>query len=184
MSKLMNDYFYNLDENEQVKEIYAQFGLCVYWFQILEHQLINMILIRAKQNNLKLNSTDFDNLFYSYSDKSMGALKKKVFELYNLSKEDIDEINCIQTKRNYYVHNYFKNYSKDLFDINKRKKILDEFINTIEKIKVVNKKLEDLCVNPLINVGITQDILDSLLLTIKNDNFETDKLKFGKRNKT
>lgn len=184
MSKLMNDYFYNLDENEQEKEIYAQFGLCVYWFQVLEHQLINMILIRAKQNNLKLNSTDFDNLFYSYSDKSMGALKKKVFELYNLSKEDIDEINCIQTKRNYYVHNYFKNYSKDLFDINKRKKILDEFINTIEKIKVVNKKLEDLCVNPLINVGITQDILDSLLLTIKNDNFETDKLKFGKRNKT
>lgn len=114
----------------------------------------------------------------------MGALKKKVFELYNLSKEDIDEINCIQTKRNYYVHNYFKNYSKDLFDINKRKKIFDEFINTIKKIKVVNKKLEDLCVNPLINVGITQDILDSLLLTIKNGNFETDKLKFGKRNKT
>lgn len=55
MSKLMNDYFYNLDENEQAKEIFAQFGLCVYWFQVLEHQLIDMILIRAKQNNLKLN---------------------------------------------------------------------------------------------------------------------------------
>ena len=185
MSKLMNEYFYNLDENEQSKEIYAQFGLCVYWFQVLEHQLIDMILLSAKQNNLMLSSTDFDNLFYSYSDKSMGALKKKVFELYNLSRDDIDEINCIQTKRNYYVHNYFKNHSEDLFDINKRKKILDEFINTIEQIKIVDKKLEDLCVNSLNNVGITQDILDSLLLTIKNGNFEADdNLKFGKRNKT
>lgn len=141
MSKLIKeyDYFYNLTEAEQAKELYAQFGLCVYWFQVLEHQLIDMIILSAQKNGLIFSSADFDDLFYSFSDKSMGVLKKEVFKLYNLSEDDIDEINNIQAKRNYYVHNYFKNHSEDLFDINKKMKILNEFINTIAQIKAVDK---------------------------------------------
>lgn len=187
MSKLINeyDYFYNLSEDEQVKELYAQFGLCVYWFQVLEHQLIDMIILSAQKNGLIISSADFDNLFYSFSDKSMGMLKKKVFELYDLSEKDIGEINNIQAKRNYYVHNYFKNHSEDFFDITKKLQMLSEFIDTAEQIRSVDKKLENLCNNSLEKIGITQDILDSLLLAIKNGNFESDdNLKFGKRNKT
>ena len=42
------DYFLEYDDSEKAKEIYARFGLCVYFFQVLEHQLINMLLIKAR----------------------------------------------------------------------------------------------------------------------------------------
>ena len=58
----------------------------------------------------------------------------------------------------------------------------NEFIETLEQIQYMDEKLEALCNNSLHKVGLTQEILDSLLQSMLNDNFNKDKkLFFGKR---
>ena len=176
------DYFLDYNEDEQHKELYAQFGLCIYFFQVLEHQLINMILLSAKEKNLILSQTDYDAFFYSYSDKAMGTLQRKVIELYNLPENDQLKLENIRKKRNYFVHNYFKNHSENFSSVSKRLKMLNEFIETREQIQYMDEKLEALCNNSLHKVGLTQEILDSLLQSMLSDNFNKDKkLFFGKR---
>ena len=81
------DYFYQYNESNKAKEIYAQFGICVYTFQVLEHQLMNMLLVKAKAENLDMKSEEYDSVFYSYSDKTMGKLIEKILSLFDIPTE-------------------------------------------------------------------------------------------------
>jgi len=40
--------FLEFSDTDQYKEVYVRFGLCIFHFQVLEHQLLNMILIINK----------------------------------------------------------------------------------------------------------------------------------------
>ena len=87
-------------DDEQFKEVYAYFGLCIYYFQVLEHQLINMILLFNKTNRINIPKEEYDEIFKQYSDKTMGKLIEKVTLLYQLTEENKKESWMIHKKRN------------------------------------------------------------------------------------
>ncbi len=135
--------FCEYDESEKAKEIYARFGLCVYIFQVFEHQLLNMLLIKARAEKIDMSSQEYDNIFYSYNDKTMGKLIEKVVELYEISETVRQKLWDIHKKRNYYVHHYFKDHSEYFFSEEKQIKMLEEIITTTEEVEKLDASLEE-----------------------------------------
>ncbi len=176
------NYFLEYNENEQGKELYACFGYCIYFFQVLEHQLLNMILIKAKSDAIDLSDKEYDEIFFSYSDKAMGKLIKKVSGLYNLSDKEKELLEKTRQTRNDFVHNYFKNHSYDFYSLDKRVNMLKEFMRVKEQTQALDKRLTLLSNSLMEKIGISQSDLGVLFEQIRRGkNNSNNTLKFGKK---
>ena len=173
------DYFYQYNESDKAKEIYAQFGLCVYTFQVLEHQLMNMLLVKAKAENLDMKSEEYDSVFYSYSDKTMGKLIEKILSLFDIPTDKKKKLWNLHSKRNYFVHHYFKDHSEYFYSECKQVEMFKEIIETIEEIQEMDSFLEDLT-QPVINkINIDEKYFEYWYGKLKNGE-DISSLKFKK----
>jgi len=104
----INFSFSSKDDNEQHKEVYAYFGSAVYYAQVLEHQLTNMLVLIRVAKKSEVSITDIDNLFSKYFSNTMGNLIHELKETYKLSESELKELKEILKLRNYIIHDYFK----------------------------------------------------------------------------
>jgi hypothetical protein len=171
------DYYLSLNDDERNREMYALFGHCVYNFQLLEHQLMNMILVYYKSENITLAENEYNTLFTNYSDKTMGNLIEKVISLYSLGGNTKDVLWQIHRKRNFFVHHYFKNRNTKLFNENGRIEIINE-INEVDNLVIdMDKYLTD-CTQPFVEkTGISEKYIHEGIEKMKEGKF-TDELKF------
>lgn len=163
------DFFLEYNDSEKAKEIYARFGLCVYAFQVLEHQLMNMLLIKAKSEKIDMTSKEYDDIFYSYSDKTLGKLIEKVVQLYDIPDIKRQKLWNIHQKRNYYVHHYFKDHSEYFFSETKQIKMLEEIISTTDEVSNLDASLE----------ALTQPLMDKINVNETFFKYWHDKLIHG-----
>ena len=172
------DEYKKLPKEEQSKEIYAYFGLSIYHFQVLEYQLINMILVYYKSKNIKMTPDEYDDVFRSYSDKTMGKLVEKVTTLYNINDTDKGSLWEILKKRNFFAHHFFKDRSMKWYSIEGRFEMIREIDEIVTHTMELDRKLE-LLIQPLFEkFGITQDYLDSLMGKMRKGEYEHDNLYF------
>lgn len=163
------DFFLEYNDSEKAKEIYARFGLCIYAFQVLEHQLMNMLLIKAKSEKIDMTSKEYDDIFYSYSDKTLGKLIEKVVQLYDIPDIKRQKLWNIHQKRNYYVHHYFKDHSEYFFSETKQIKMLEEIISTTDEVSNLDASLE----------ALTQPLMDKINVNETFFKYWYDKLIHG-----
>jgi len=171
------DYYLTLNDEERDREMYALFGHCVYNFQLLEHQLMNMIMVYYKSRNTTLDENEYDMLFKNYSDKTMGKLIGKVVSLYSLERGKKKVLLQINKKRNFFVHHYFKNRNIKLFNENGRIEIINE-INEVDDLVIDMDKYLTHITKPLTEtLGITDDYINAGVKLMKEGKF-IDELKF------
>lgn len=148
------------DENEHSKEGYAYFGLAVYYAQVLEHQLVNMIVLLKKTQGLIPTASDYDALYDRKLSNTMGQLINEIKQLYQLKSGEIEELKEILRLRNYIVHDYFKERIPLTFSCNGRVKIIDELKAFVERVQNMDAKLVSYSNMLLVDVGITPEMLD------------------------
>lgn len=169
-----------LDEDLQAKEVYAFLGLTIFYFQVLESQLMNMILIKAKAENINLKTDEYDNIFRNYSDKTLGKLIDKILEIYKLNNYLTNQLRSINKKRNYYAHHYFKDWIHRLYSTDGRVETNFEFERTLNKVKEIDKKLEYI-IEPLkLEFGITEEYLSEKIREFKDGLNENEELRYDR----
>lgn len=102
------DDYKKLSIDEQHKEVYAYFGLAIYYSQVLEHQLLNMLLLANTINEEITVNKDYEKCFYSISNKTLGKLIKHINKYYCLRLIDRKKLESLLKRRNYLAHHYFK----------------------------------------------------------------------------
>lgn len=171
------EYFLSLDEEDRNKEMFALFGHCVFNFQLLEHQLMNMILVYYKSQNIVLEEIEINKLFKNYSDKTMGNLIEKIIKIYSLEESIINELWQIHKKRNFFVHHYFKNRNIKRVSENGEIEIINE-INEVDNIVIdMDKYLTDVTKPFIEKLGITDQHFNEVMKRIKDGSFY-DELNF------
>jgi hypothetical protein len=171
------DYYLSLTDSERNREMYALFGKCVFNFQLLEHQLMNMILVYYKSSNIILEEKEYNTLFADYSDKTMGKLIEKVISIFSLDKNVKEALWQIHRKRNFFVHHYFKNRNKKLFNVNGEIEIINE-INEVDNLVIDMDKYLTHITKPLIEtIGITEEHIKGGVEKMKKGEF-VDELEF------
>lgn len=151
--------FENEDEDEQHKQVYAYFGKAVYFAQVLEYQLINMLLIYSKRKNIKMRHEIFDSLFIEYKKKTFGGLLQKVKKVFSIEDALLNELTTLLKKRNYLVHDYFKDKIHMFYNQLGRETMISEFNELTDAFKEMDAGLYKKTESIMNDMGITAEIL-------------------------
>lgn len=153
------EIFDNLNDDEKVREIYAHFGLAVFLAQTIEQQFINMIAIyrQAKRNIKTLEQVNalWDN--YHLGSRTMGVLLNEIKQLYNLSKDDSNELGKVLKLRNYIAHDYFRFNAELFYSDSGKKRMIKDFIEFQDRAQLLDRKLIDYTEMYIKQIGLTDE---------------------------
>ena len=134
---------------EEVKEVYAQFGLASYMAQCLERTLATVIVfVQREHSSLK----ELDEILSAMHKRTMGQLLAKVSAPSGL-EDDLDEA---LRKRNWLIHNYFWDRAADFMSHAGRQKMIQELVETRNLLENCDDALQELCDEKFKQLGITE----------------------------
>lgn len=159
--QLKNKVFIANDEieNKESKDIYAYFGLTIYYYQVLEHQIINMLFIYNLDKKKQISKDNLDRFFKNEKLKSHTQLINNLFKTYKLKEEDKKELNKLLCIIKYVTKDYFKDNINLMFSQNGRKSIINYLRDITNRIKSMDKKLEEISKNYYEKIGINEELL-------------------------
>ncbi|WP_440960846.1 hypothetical protein ACN6KS_26930 [Paenibacillus nitricinens] len=157
------------DENEHSKESYAYFGLAVFYSQVLEHQLVNMIVLLKRSQGLLPTEGDFDALYERKFSNTMGQLINEIKQLYPIKPEELNELKEILKLRNFIVHDFFKEKINLTFTRNGRDQLIIECKEFVERVRTLDSQLVIYSKEILEKLGITEEILENEVKEIKEE---------------
>jgi hypothetical protein len=162
---LQEDY----DESEHSKESFAYFGLAVYYSQVLEHQLVNMIVLLRRSQGVVPTEEDFEALYERKFSNTLGQLINEIKQLFQLHFEDIQELKEILKLRNFIVHDYFKEKINLTFTGSGRNDLINELDKFVIRVKLMDKRLMEISNELHQRLGITQEMLEDEVNIIKEE---------------
>ena len=161
--------FETQDECEQCKEVFAHFGSAVYYAQVLEHQIVNMLVVLRKAQHRVTSEDEFDALFNKKMANTLGQLITEIKHTYRLSDDDKNKLKKVLKARNFIVHDYFKEKVL-LFETTKGRELmindLIEFKNTVIKL---DKRLVELAEKYNKRLGITKELVNTQMEQLKKE---------------
>ena len=154
------------EESEHVKEVYARFGLAVYFAQVLEHQVVNSLTILdliPTRRHLARSPDEWGVLVDDFTDRhfkrTLGALIGMLATVTSFPAGLADRLDAALLKRNWLAHAYFRERSGSLMSEVGRGQMLEKLHACRELYSSVDRELielvEPLCEKP----GLTADIL-------------------------
>ena len=152
--------------SEQIKEVYANFGLAIYKAQCLEHGLVNALvfldLIPNRQQFSKA-TPEWTELVDSFMDSKFEfTLGKMIRALKQTTVVPVDLEDLLSTalsKRNWLAHSYFRERAETFLTESGRMSMLAE----LEEAQVIFSQADtalDTAVKPArLRAGLTDDVL-------------------------
>lgn len=157
------------DENEHSKEYYAHFGLALYYSQVLEHQLVNMIVLLKRSQGLLPTESDFDSLYERKFSNTMGQLINEIKQLFQLTVDEINELKEILKQRNFIVHDFFKEKITLTFSRTGKDQIINELQEFVERVRNMDARLVVHSKEILEKLKITDEILEDEVKKIREE---------------
>ena len=154
-------------ESDDIKEVYARFGLALYCAQVLEHGIVNALVVVdliPSRRHLGRSKAEWeaavDAFMGFHFDHTMGKL---MHDLRSVSKipTDLDELlKRALRKRNWLAHEFFRERATEFLTSTARDQMLTEVDECRDLFKAADEALENV-VKPLRSAaGITDEILE------------------------
>jgi len=112
------------DDGTQQKEVFARYGAAVYFAQVLEHGLVNLLIV-AKQATGQSTPSSIDDDFEKLFRLTMGALLKQT-EKARLTVADTELWNDALKRRNRLAHHYFRDHAENFMSPEGRDLMLED----------------------------------------------------------
>lgn len=144
-------------ESEEVRDIYAHFGLAYYTSGVFEYGLVlaittaDFISKQAAEMRTKgpkkfdraAYERNFDNFIDGLHQKeTMGKLIVRIKGLTNMNDDFKEELRDALRRRNYLAHHFFRHHAENFVRRAGREKMLSELQDHQEFFERIDKKLE------------------------------------------
>lgn len=112
-----------LSENERVKEVYAHFGLALYSSNVLEHSIVNALIVLIlfpKRANIKsLNEWEkkHDAYYKKCFQKTFGGLTTNLIQKGSFTKDVVVKLKKAREVRNVLAHRFFRERDQDFMNL-------------------------------------------------------------------
>lgn len=158
------------------KEIYAFFGLAVYWAQILEHSALNLAIVLNLPGASHMSQEVFDDIYSTLTKKTFGQLLKSTKGTLNISETDESFLSEALELRNILIHHYFREHAENLVSATGRQEIKEELQLIISKFKRADKILEGIYAPLWEKYGVTEEFISEHLeeLRVQAENRDKD----------
>ncbi len=111
-------------EAQQRREVFAHFGLTMYWAQCLEVQIGLLLASMYNQEFLRVPPEDRDAFFDRESKKTLGRMKRDLGNKLPSTLEN--RLSEAVELRNWLVHSYFSERGIDILTLEGREKMIFE----------------------------------------------------------
>ncbi|MFE4709558.1 MULTISPECIES: hypothetical protein [Paenibacillus] len=148
-----------IPESEQSKELFAYFGLAVYYCQALEQQLTNLLLLTKLSQGKTPTEADLTDLYQRKLSNSLGQLIKEIQHHFPFSEEETAQLQEVWKQRNHIVHDYFKERIQETFTPAGRSQMLRELKRFKNKACKLEKTLQGYCTELYAKLGLEEEHL-------------------------
>ena len=147
------------DESWQTREVYAKYGLAMYFAQCLETGLVNLLVALELKDRDKITISDIDSLIGINYDKTLGKLIYSLKEAMKTSEDIETDLKELLDIRNYLAHRYFRVKAIDFMKKDGRQHMLSELECFISKLESGDKKIESITAVIAEQYGITDEAI-------------------------
>lgn len=143
-------------DDEHVREVYAYFGLAVYYAQVLEHGIVNAMVVLRLPHRDRFTKGDIDAFMDQQFENTLGKLIKNL-QAETTLPPDLEELlrQALKT-RNWLCHDYFRERAFEFGTEAGREKMLAALLDAKELLTRADKRLDSV-VKPLADrCGITE----------------------------
>lgn len=154
------------DRSEHVKEVYARFGLAMYFAQVLEHGIVNALviidLIPSRRHLVRSPeewAATVDEFMSHHFESTMGRLMRDLRSITAVPSDLEQLLRDALKKRNWLAHDFFRERSLDFMTTSGRDLMLNEVDDCRDLFKAADERLEAI-VHPLrVAAGMTDEML-------------------------
>jgi hypothetical protein len=155
------------DEDEQIKDVYARFGLAIYFAQVLEHGIVNALLVLGlipTRRHLAPSKEDWAKEVDAFMDRhfedTMGRLMNSLRSITTLGDDLESLLRKALGKRNWLVHDFFRERAEEFNSGAGRQEMLKEIDGCRELFQAADASLAS-TVRPLRSAqGITDEWIE------------------------
>lgn len=163
----MND----VDEDEygdQVKEVFAHFGLAIYQAQCLEHGIVNALVYldlipneRGKAKSAAEWEARVDLFMDSKFELTLGRMIRSLAQTTGVAPDLQQQLTAVLAKRNWLVHDYFRERAETFMTATGMTSMISELESVHAEILEADRRL-DAAVKPAREAtGLTDSVLDA-----------------------
>ena len=149
------------------KEVYAFFGLAAYCAQLLEQGILNLLVGLRILGKKTPTWADVRRLYDEADRNTLGQLLGTVRELTPFDPQLEAELGTALKKRNYLIHHFFVEHSKNLLSETGKRKMIDELRGIIALFKKVDPQVDNLWLSIWRKYGFTEERIEREVESVK-----------------
>ncbi|HWO53239.1 MAG TPA: hypothetical protein VNM49_02425 [Paenibacillus cookii] len=144
-------------DSEHSKELFAYFGLAVYYSQALEQQLVNLLMLMKVSQGKVPTEEDLADLYHQKLSNSLGQLVNEIQHHFPFSPDETTLLKEVWKQRNYIVHDYFKERIQETFSPGGRSKMIGELTAFKAQAQELERKLQKYTSEMYAKLGLDQE---------------------------
>ena len=152
--------------SEQIREVFARFGLALYQAQCLEKQIVMLLSGPYSPTPEKLTKGRIDDLMETGLDQTFGALVKELKRRTKLPIDIDDKLERSVKKRNWLSHHYWWDRASEFNTFAGRAKMIAELIDLAELFDELDGYFVKIEEEWLIGRGLTKEAFDAFLIEL------------------
>ena len=115
-----------MDEEDQIRDVYAHFGLAVYLAQVLEHGIVNAMVAGRLPYRDGVTRSDIDAFMGDQFEKPLGRLIAALGGNTAVPDALSSKLREALKKRNWLAHHYFRERAVEFMNESGRSTMIDE----------------------------------------------------------
>ncbi|MGH1349143.1 MAG: hypothetical protein ACRBN8_46865 [Nannocystales bacterium] len=148
------------DEDGEVRDVYAHFGLALYMAQVLEHGLVNTMLFLRARGASRMEEAEIDAFYNRHFRRTLGQLVRGLSEYAEVPEGLVGVLRDALQKRNWLAHSYFRERSKDFMTGDGRTSMIQELQSARDQIHDADQRLESFLGPIRRRLGLTDEMLE------------------------
>jgi hypothetical protein len=144
-------------DEEQIKEVYARFGLAMYQAQCVERAIAILLATEYGPGPTKITRSQYDDLLESLFKKTFGGLIAHLRKSVNVPSNFDDTLREALNKRNWLAHEYFWDRAGHFLSDKGRNIMLSELNEIIEYFSNLDQQVTEIYQAWAEKHGITKD---------------------------
>ena len=152
-------------DGEHNKTVYAYFGLAIYASQVLEHGLVNALLVLdliPKASAIATPETwadKVDSFYETEFKRTLGSLVRRLRDVTTVSNELEELLRRALEKRNWLSHHYFRERAMEFLSVTGRDQMITELEEVRELFDAADKALDAVMKPIRQQYGYTDELL-------------------------
>ena len=165
------DHFNQLSAEEQTKEVYAHFGLAIYFGQALEQQLANMLIFDQLFQVKPETPAQYTAIFEEYAAAAQPAdlLVVAAQLAYQLPDEDREELHRLLVSRRYLADTYFKVHAQRLLQPEQKSQLVADFAGFQQRCRQLHGRLQQYQQQYVQRTGVEAELMQQTWAAVVRD---------------